>query len=117
MNITKPKVIKDYDKLTEEMQEGIREFYPGGYADHLIRFTDREGKYVSALPFETEDKYYLIRMTNSEAIKLAKDEAVNDEEEDSTKDDEKDGYDDTYTDLDSMRVGSGRKSDEDEDYD
>ena len=57
MNITKPKVIKDYDKLTEEMQESIREHYPNGYAEHLIRFTDREGKYVSALPFETEDKY------------------------------------------------------------
>ncbi len=116
MNITKPKVIKDYDKLTEEMQESIREHYPNGYAEHLIRFTDREGKYVSALPFETEDKYYLIRMTNSEALKLAKYDSGSDDEDES-KDEEKEGYDDNYTDLNSMRVGSGRKSDEDEDYD
>ena len=55
-------------------------------------------------------------MTNSEALKLAKYDSGSDDEDES-KDEEKEGYDDNYTDLDSMRVGSGRKSDEDEDYD
>jgi hypothetical protein len=114
--MNKPKAIKDYEKLPEEMQERIKLFYPNGFSEHLIRFTDKDGKYVSALPFETEDKYYLIRMTNVQAQKIIKDDADYDEEG-NLKDDVKDDYEDKYTDLDTMRVGSGRKSDEDEDYD
>ena len=38
--------------------------------DNLIQFTNAEGKYVSALPFETEDKYYLVRMTVDQAQEI-----------------------------------------------
>ena len=66
----KPRVVKDYDKLAEEIQEQIKLNYPYGFEKHLIRFTNREGKFVSALPFETEEKYYLIRMTEYEALAI-----------------------------------------------
>jgi hypothetical protein len=98
------------------MQEQVKLFYPNGFSEHLIRFTDKDGKNVSALPFETEDKYYLIRMTNLQAQKIIKDDSDYDDEG-NLKDDIKDDYEDKYTDLDTMRVGSGRKSGEDEDYD
>jgi hypothetical protein len=91
-------------------------FYPNGFSEHLIRFTDKDGKYVSALPFETDDKYYLIRMTNVQAQKIIKEDTDYDQEG-NLKEDVKDDYEDKYTDLDTMRVGSGKKSDEDEDYD
>lgn len=114
--MNKPKAIKDYSKLTDDMQEQIKLFYPNGFAEHLIRFTDKDGKNVSALPFETEDKYYLIRMTNVQAHKIIKED--NDYDDDGNlKEDVKDDYEDKYTDLDTMRVGGGKKSDEDEDYD
>ncbi|MCP9755005.1 hypothetical protein EGI26_07550 [Lacihabitans sp. CCS-44] len=114
--MNKPKAIKDYSKLSDDMQERIKLFYPNGFSEHLIRFTDKDGKYVSALPFETDDKYYLIRMTNIQAQKIIKEDTDYDQEG-NLKEDVKDDYEDKYTDLDTMRVGSGKKSDEDEDYD
>lgn len=114
--MNKPKIIKDYDKMTEDLQERLKLFYPNGFADHLIRFTDREGKYITALPFETDDKYYMVKMTNLEAQKIIKEDNDYDSEG-NLKDDVKDDYEDKYTDLDTMQVGGSRKSDEDEDYD
>ena len=54
--------------------------YPTGYANHLVFYTDKEGKKVSALPFETEEVYYLIRMTVLEAKRLIKEDVDYDEE-------------------------------------
>ena len=48
--------------------------YPDGYEDNLITFTNAEGRYISALPFETEEIYYLIRMTAGEARQIVKDD-------------------------------------------
>lgn len=70
MNPSKPRVIKDYEKLDPEIQERIKLEYPSGYSESLIYFNNKEGKRVSALPFETEDKYYLVRMTVYEAEKI-----------------------------------------------
>lgn len=74
MNNGKPRVIKDYDKLPLELQEQIKLEYPFGFSDNLIRFTNKDGLIVSALPFETEDKYYMVRMTVGEAIKIVEDD-------------------------------------------
>lgn len=74
MNSNKPRVIKDYDKLDPEIQEKIKLEYPSGYSENLIYFTNKDGKRVSALPFETEDKYYLVRMTVYEAEKIIEDD-------------------------------------------
>ncbi|MGL4630959.1 MAG: hypothetical protein ACRCVT_07115 [Leadbetterella sp.] len=114
----KPKVIKDFDKLSDEMQEQIVELYPNGYHEHLVKFTDKDGKYVHAVPFETEDRYYLVRMPN--LVSPPKSKVV--ESDDAPKDDdhesEQDGDSDKYADLDTMQVSSGRKSrDDDDDYD
>ncbi len=67
MNKTKPRIIKDYDKLDKSIQEQIKLSYPEGFSQYLITFLNKDGKYVSALPFETEDHYYLVRMTEDEA--------------------------------------------------
>ena len=71
----KPRVIKDYDKLDVTIQEQIKLEYPYGFEENLVSFTNREGKRVSALPFEAEDRYYLVRMTVAEAQRLIEDDA------------------------------------------
>ena len=68
--MNKPRIIKDYEKLEPTIQEQIKLHYPRGFEKHLIKFSNKEGKLVSALPFETDDRYYLIRMTVSEAIEI-----------------------------------------------
>ncbi len=67
---TKPRVVKDFDKLDTDIQEMIKLEYPYGFEDNLIKFNNAEGKQVSALPFETEEKYYLVRMTVAEAQEI-----------------------------------------------
>jgi hypothetical protein len=74
MSDGKPRVVKDYEKLPEEIQQQIKLAYPEGFSHHLISFTNKEGAKVSALPFETEEKYYLVRMTKQEATALIEDD-------------------------------------------
>lgn len=68
--MNKPRVIKDYDKLSEEIIEQIKLNYPRGFQRNLITFKNAQGRFISALPFETEDRYYLVRMTKSEAVEI-----------------------------------------------
>jgi len=70
----KPRVIKDFDKLEKPLQEQIKLEYPEGFDESLIFFTNKEGKRVSALPFETDEKYYLVRMTVQEAQQMIEDD-------------------------------------------
>lgn len=92
---TKPRVIKDFEKLEEAIQEQIKLEYPYGFEDHLVSFTNREGKRVSALPFETEEKYYLVRMTISEAQQLIEDDDDYDEDG-NLKEDIKEEYEERH---------------------
>ena len=73
----KIRVIKDYEKLDKSLKEKIKTTYPNGFNDDLVFFTNKEGKLVSALPFETEEKYYLIKMTTQEVVDF-----VNDDDDD-----------------------------------
>jgi hypothetical protein len=126
MNPNKPRVIKDYDKLDPEIQEKIKLEYPSGYSENLIYFNNKEGKRVSALPFETDDKYYLVRMTVYEAEKIIEE----DDDYDSTgslKDSAKEEYESKYADDEFMvaesdveevdDVADDNYDDDDEDYD
>jgi hypothetical protein len=97
MSVNKPRIIKDYEKLDEAIQEQIKLEYPMGFSRNLIHFTNKDGLKVSALPFETEDKYYLVRMTVTEAKRIIEDD--DDYGDDGVlKDDVKVEYEEKYTD-------------------
>jgi len=101
MASSKPRIIKDFEKLEIELQEQIKLAYPYGFHENLIHFYDKEGKKVTALPFETDDKYYMLRMTVSEAKQIIEDD--DDFGSDGTlKDRIKDDYEDKYGDLNHM---------------
>ena len=70
----KPRVIKDYEKLDSSVLEQIKLEYPHGFRRNLITFKNAKGDTVSALPFETEDRYYLVRMTVKEAQAIIADD-------------------------------------------
>lgn len=80
MTSNKPRIVKDYDKLPEEIVTRVKLNYPEGFVNHLIRYTNKDGKFVSALPFETDDVYYLIRMTELEAKQIIEDDEDYDED-------------------------------------
>lgn len=118
MNTNKPKVIQDFEKLSKEIQEQIKLTYPNGFSQHLIQFTNKEGRFVSALPFETDEKYYLVRMTLDEAREIIYSD--DDYDDDGIlKDDVKEEFVDKYAELDYMSdvIGIDDEDDFEEKYD
>lgn len=113
---SKPRVIKDYDKLELQIQEQIKLAYPYGFSEDLIRYTDKNGKYVSALPFETDERYYLVRMTYEEALILVEDDDDFDDDG-NLKEGVKDNLEEKYGDLEYMaEYTSNDDKDEDTDF-
>jgi hypothetical protein len=133
MSQNKPRVIKDFEKLDPKVQEMIREAYPGGYGNALISITNKDGMLISALPFETDDKYYLVKMPVREA-KVVEDDDFEDDvfvketvkpdledefkeefgSDDDAADDDADAADDDYDDDDDDDVAE-EEIDDDED--
>lgn len=94
---TKPRVIKDFDKLDLSIQEQIKLEYPYGFEENLVYFNNKEGNKISALPFETEEKYYLVRMTVAEAQQIIEDDEDYDDSG-SLKEDIKEEYQEKHED-------------------
>ena len=99
MSSSKLRVIQDYEKLSPELQEQIKLVYPEGYAQHLITFTNAKGEKVSALPFETFEKIYMVRMTTSKAQELI-DEDSDYDDDGNLKSSIREQYEDDYSDVD-----------------
>lgn len=51
--------------MPNELLMQLKSRYPMGYNDHLLRFTNAQGESVSALPFETEETYYLVKVNST----------------------------------------------------
>jgi len=98
---SKPRVIKDFEKLDFKLQEQIKLAYPYGFEQSLITFYDKEGKKVMALPFETDDKYYMVRMSLIRAQELVEDDDDYDDEG-NLKESIKEDYESKYGDMDHM---------------
>lgn len=72
--MSKPRVIKSFEKLTDDVREQIKLVYPMGFRSHLITFTNKDGVIQKGLPFETDDFYYLIRMTEAKAKSIVEED-------------------------------------------
>lgn len=114
MKVNKPRVIKDYNKLDKDLQQQIKLVYADGFADHLIHFFDKNGLKITVLPFETEDKYYMLRMTENEAVQIVDDD--DDFDEDGfLKTEVKQDYEDKYAEMDHI-VDQMADDDDDDDF-
>jgi len=114
MTPNKPRVIKDYNKLDKDLQEQIKFVYADGFAENLIHFFDKNGVKVTALPFETEDKYYMLRMTENEAVQIV-DEDDDFDDDGFLKDNVKQNYEDKYADLDHVADQISEEEEDDDD--
>jgi DNA-directed RNA polymerase subunit delta len=65
--VGKKRIIKSYEQLSEEMVEKLKAKYPDGYEEKTITFTNPRGEIEVAIPFETEDIYYLIKLPRNSA--------------------------------------------------
>lgn len=114
MQPSKPRVIKDFEKLDQEIREQIKLAYPYGFSDSLIHFYNKDGQRVSALPFETDDKYYMVRMTVAEAKAIVEDDDDFDDEG-NLKEDIKGDYENKYSEVSYMSEYISEDSSDDED--
>ncbi|MFC3881205.1 hypothetical protein ACFOSV_13510 [Algoriphagus namhaensis] len=112
MSQQKLRVIQDYEKLSSDLQEQIKLVYPNGYRDHLISFTNAKGERVSALPFETFEKIYMVRMTAAKAVLLV--EKDDDYDDDGVlKEDVREQYEDDHADADYLGENDNYEDDMD----
>lgn len=66
--------MKAFENLDTQIQEQIKLAYPSGFREHLVKFQNKDGDWLSGLPFETEDRYYLVKMTTQEAVDIIEDD-------------------------------------------
>lgn len=60
----KKRVIVDYKNVTPDILELFTDRYPYGYEDEdIIKFKNSKGELVSAVPFETKDTKYLVKIS------------------------------------------------------
>ena len=110
----KPRVIKDFEKLDDIIQEQIKLSYPNGFSEYLVSYNDKEGQKRTALPFETDEKYYLVRMTVSEAVQIVDDDEDFDDDG-MLKDEIKEEYEEKFSDVEYLNSDDSDNDDADND--
>jgi hypothetical protein len=62
MAVSKKKVIKSLENLSEELRELIRDQYPNGYESSITRITNAKKEPIFVFPLETDDATYLVKV-------------------------------------------------------
>ena len=96
----KPRSIVSFINLSPELQEEVKKLYPLGFTDAMMRIEKPNGDFFYAVPFDTEEVAYLVKID----VKI--DDKAHEE-------DDKDYYDDDLKGADEL----ADQNDEDEDID
>ena len=110
MKTNKLRVIQDFEKVSKDIQEQIKLVYPEGFSEHLIEFKNKDNQTVFALPFETDDKIYMIRMSFKKALQIIEDDTDYDDDG-ILKDDIKEQYKDEHSDVEYLSENENYDSD------
>jgi hypothetical protein len=62
MPISKKRVIKSLENLSDDLKELLREQYPNGYESSITRITNAKKEPIFVFPLETEDATYLVKV-------------------------------------------------------
>lgn len=62
MAISKKKVIKSLEKLSDDLLELLHNQYPNGYESSITRITNAKREPIFVFPLETEDATYLVKV-------------------------------------------------------
>jgi hypothetical protein len=62
MPVSKKKIIKSLENLTEDLKDIIREQYPNGYESSITRITNAKREPIFVFPLETEDATILVKV-------------------------------------------------------
>lgn len=99
-NTTKKHIVTSFHNLSPEMQEAVKAKYPLGFTDAMIRVDKPNGDFFYAVPYDTDDTAYLVKID----VKI---------DDNAPDDDEKDYYDDEIKGADELQGGDDDSSDGD----
>ena len=111
---SRPKLLKDLDKLPKDVQAAIKAEYPNGFSHKLVSYTTPKGEKVMALPFDTEELSYLVRVTIMDSKNTVRDEDDDVDEKPTRENLDLDGLD-----LDALEKEDdsfGKDDDDDDEY-
>lgn len=114
MAVSKKKVIKSLENLSEDLKALIHEQYPNGYEASIARITNAKKEPIFVFPLETEDATYLIK------VPVTKNSEGEYDVESSKTEKEFDNSDDTgdfNSNEDDFEAGSTTSTSNDDDYD
>ncbi len=60
--VTKRRLVTSFQNLTQDIQTAVKEQYPLGYTDAMMRIDKPNGDFFYAVPFETEEIFYLVKI-------------------------------------------------------
>lgn len=105
-NIAKKHIVTSFRNLAPEMQEAVKEKYPLGFTDAMMRVDKPNGDFFYAVPFDTDDVAYLVKID----VKI---------DDNASEEDDKDYYDDEIKGADDIQDNgdgdSGQENDDDVD--
>lgn len=61
--VTKKRVVISYENLSPELIEALKERYPFGFTDNMIRVDRPNGEFFYGVVLETEDSSYLVKIS------------------------------------------------------
>lgn len=61
-NNSKKRLVVSFNNLSVELQEQMKALYPLGYSDVMMRIDKPNGDFFYAVPFETEEVSYLVKI-------------------------------------------------------
>lgn len=62
MAVTKKKVIKSLDNLSEDLKELMKKQYPLGYENSITRINNAKKEPIFVFPLETDEATYLVKI-------------------------------------------------------
>ncbi len=62
MAVTKKRVIKSLENLSEELKDLMSEQYPNGYEASITRIKNAKNEPIFVFPLETDDAVYLVKV-------------------------------------------------------
>ena len=92
-NTAKKHIVTSFHNLSAELQEAVREKYPLGFTDAMMRVDKPNGDFFYAVPFDTDEVDYLVKID----VKI---------DNGATEEDDKDYYDDEIKGADELQ-GAG----------
>ena len=104
-NTAKKHIVTSFHNLSAELQEAVREKYPLGFTDAMMRVDKPNGGFFYAVPFDTDEVAYLVKID----VKI--DNGATEEDDKDYYDDEIKGADDIQGDDDSSDASDASDDD------